>query len=303
MSRAQPARPRARFIDIHVHVCITPGPKIAGKQPLATPEQLLARYDKIGVERAVLLPCVNPECQSDHQSNHEILAIAARYPRRFVPFCNVDPRVIGNSPESDLGQVLRYYRRRGCKGIGEICANLPFSDPLVQNLFKHAELTGLPVTFHVAPHLGGIYGLQDDSGLPQLERSLQRFAKLKFLGHSQAFWAEMGPLETPADRYGYPRYRLKGEGVLPRLFRRYPNLLGDLSAGSGHNALARDPEYAVRFLTEFQDRLFFGTDICAPATPTPLVDFLLKLRAGGKISEKVFQKVAYQNAWKLLGVK
>ncbi|MFA6665708.1 MAG: amidohydrolase family protein, partial [Armatimonadota bacterium] len=92
------------------------------------------------------------------------------------------------------------------------------------------------------------------------------------------------------------------EGVVPHLMRRYPNLYGDLSAGSGHNALARDPEYAVKFLNEFQDRLLFGTDICAPDTPTPLVDFLLDLRDSGKISEAVFQKIARENAVKLLNL-
>jgi predicted TIM-barrel fold metal-dependent hydrolase len=79
--------------------------------------------------------------------------------------------------------------------------------------------------------------------------------------------------------------------------------LGDLSAGSGYNALARDEEYAVQFLNEFQDRLFFGTDICAPDTPTPLVDFLLRLRDEKKISETVFEKVARGNAKRLFGLE
>jgi len=85
--------------------------------------------------------------------------------------------------------------------------------------------------------------------------------------------------------------------------RRYPNLYGALSAYSGYNALARDPDYAVQFLEEFQDRLLFGTDICIPDTPTPLVDFLLDLRKSGKISEEVFWKIARRNAVKLLGLE
>jgi predicted TIM-barrel fold metal-dependent hydrolase len=82
--------------------------------------------------------------------------------------------------------------------------------------------------------------------------------------------------------------------------RKYKNLYGDLSAGSGYNALKRDINYAVDFLNEFQDRLLFGTDICAPTTPTPLVDLLLKLKEEGKISETVFNKIARENAIKLL---
>jgi hypothetical protein len=290
------------FIDIHVHATRISGPPRPGadEPAISTPEQLLTRYDAIDVERAVVLPLIHPECTLVWQSNEEVLEIAETHDGRFIPFCNIDPRAMSYSPDADLSYLLAYYRDQGCKGIGEVCANLAFLDPLVQNLFKHVEAVGIPLTFHVAARFGNIYGLYDDPGLPQLERSLQRFPELRFLAHSQTFWAEMAPLETPADRYGYPKYPIAKEGVVPKLFRRYPNLYGDLSAGSGHNALARDPEYAVQFLTEFQDRLLFGTDICAPSTPTPLVDFLLDLRDSNKITEEVFEKVARKNAIKLL---
>ncbi|HEX3000252.1 MAG TPA: amidohydrolase family protein [Armatimonadota bacterium] len=288
------------FIDIHVHIQRFAGPLRGGKPCFALPEQLLARYDAIGVEKAALLPEVSPECCWRPQSNEEILDICRQYPDRFIPFCNVDPRAMSNSPQAPLGELLRHYRDQGCKGVGEVSANLPFLHPLVQNLFRHTQDAGLPLTFHISPEIGNNYGLYDDPGLPQLERSLQLFPNLRFLGHSQAFWAEIAPLETPAARWGYPEGPVREEGVVPRLLRRYPNLYGDLSAGSGCNALRRDPEYAARFLEEFQDRLLFGTDICAPDTPTPLVDLLLMLRDTGKISETVFTKVARDNARNLL---
>jgi len=288
------------FIDIHAHTHRIPGPPRYGKQAYATPQQLLERYESINVESAVLLPTANPECAYETQSNMEILEICKAYTGRFIPFCNVDPRAMTNSADAPLNELLNFYKEQGCKGIGEVCINLPFLDTLVQNLFKHAQAAGLPLTFHMAPRIGGAYGLYDDPGLPQLERSLQLWPGLKFLAHSQAFWAEMAPLETPADRYGYPSYPVKEEGVVPKLMRRYENLLGDLSAGSGCNALARDLNYAVDFINEFQDRLFFGTDICVPDTPTPLVNLLLKLRNEGKISVEVFDKIAKENARKLL---
>ncbi len=132
--------------------------------------------------------------------------------------------------------------------------------------------------------------------------SLQRFPKLKFFGHSQAFWAEIARMETPGERTGYPASPVKEEGVVPKLIRKYPNLYGDLSAGSGCNALKRDTKYAVKFLNEFQDRLMFATDICAPDGPTPLVDFMLELKNTGSISELVFNKVARENAVRILGL-
>ena len=290
------------FIDIHVHTRRLPGPPRGNGQTYASPAELIERYDAIDVERAVVLPGVSPECGYVPQSNEEILELADHSGGRFIPFCNVDPRAMSHSPDAPLDRLLGHYRDRGCKGVGEVIANLPFSDPMVRNLFKHTEAIGLPLTFHVAHQLGGCYGLYDDPGLGQLERSLRDFPDLIFLGHSQAFWAEMAPLRDPADRAGYPNYAVESEGAVPRLMREHANLYGDLSAGSGNNALARDLDYAATFVDEFQDRLLFGTDICAPNTPTPLVGTLKTLRSSGAISEDVFEKVARGNAIRLLGL-
>ena len=89
---------------------------------------------------------------------------------------------------------------------------------------------------------------------------------------------------------------------MPGLFRRYPNLWGDLSAGSGYNALARDRAYAVKFLNEFQDRLCFGTDLCYVEQQLPLAGFLLELKNEGALSEEAFEKIARGNARRLLNI-
>ena len=182
---------------------------------------------------------------------------------------------------------------------------MPVLDPLVQAMFKGAEAAGMPVTIHMSPYVGHSYGLVDDAGLPQLEETLQRFPKLKIFGHSQTFWAEMGANPTVLERMGYPKGKIEEEGRVPYLMRKYENLYGDLSAGSGSKALLRDPEYAVKFLNEFQDRLFFGTDVAHPkghmdAVLLPLANFLKELRQSGKISESVFQKIARENAIRVL---
>ena len=289
------------FIDIHLHAVRPGAARRDGKEAISTPEHLIKRFDAVGIERGVLLPLVSPEGFWEPQTPLEILQMCREHPDRFIPFCNVDPRALGNRGDAPLGDWLESYREQGYKGIGEVTANLPFADPRVQNLFRHVERVGFPMIFHIATQLGGMYGLHDEPGLPGLARALGNFPKLKFLGHSQAFWSEIGEFNAPADRGGYPSYRVR-EGAVPKLFRAHPNLYGDLSAGSGCNALKRDPDHAVKFLNEFQDRLFFGTDICAPNTPTPLVDFLLELRSSGRISETVFQKVARENAIRLLGL-
>jgi predicted TIM-barrel fold metal-dependent hydrolase len=49
-------------------------------------------------------------------------------------------------------------------------------------------------------------------------------------------------------------------GYTDRLLSDYPNIYGDLSAGSGLNALTRDEEHAREFLIRHQDKLLFGSD-------------------------------------------
>ena len=285
------------FIDVHTHAYRRQIPWFR----FSSPEEVLARFDEIGIERGLLQPLIGPEVYLP-QSNEDILDMAETSGGRFLPLCNIDPRALTNSADAPLGDVLRYYRDKGCRGIGEFMPNMPFLDPMVQNVFRHAQDVGLPLTFDITTRIGGAYGLYDDPGLPQLEFSLRRFPKLNIVGHGPPFWAEMGRLDTPADRAGYPSYPIREEGVVPKLFRRYPNMWGDLSAGSGYNALARDPNHAVQFINEFQDRLMFGTDICAPTDPLPLAKFLIGLRDTRRISETVFQKIARGNAIRLFGL-
>lgn len=290
------------FIDIHAHAFKTPFLQVDGLAPFPTPEQLVEHYNNIGVEQAALLPLIGPEYYPC-QGNEEILEIADRFPGRFIPFCNIHPRAVNNSSTAPLSDVMKKYKDKGCKGIGEVTVNMPFNDPFMLNFFKHVEIAKLPLTFHIAHRIDNVYGIYDDPGLPLLEQTLQKFPGIKFFGHSQTFWAEMSILREENDRAGYPDYPIDAEGAVPKLMRKYPNLYGDLSAGSGCNALSRDPEYAIKFMTEFQDRLMFGLDICSPPSGVPnLVKFLTEMKDAGKISIKIFNKIARGNAIRLLNL-
>ena len=301
-----------KFIDIHVHavrqhcvdVPLAPGGRRLNMY--AEPQELIELYDTMGVEKGILLPEVSPECIPQTVSNEEILAICADYPDRFVPGCNIDPRNYFNNSTSPFSDGLRRYKDRGCRILGEICPSLRITDDRVQALFRAAEEVDIPILFHLAPFVDDTYGLADLPGLPGLEESLQRYPKLKVFGHSQAFWCEMSPYRGQDVRCGYPEGRIEEEGRIQELMRRYPNLYGALSAGSGYNALARDREYAAKFLTEFQDRLFFGTDICSPELarerPHDLGALLRDMLANGEITETVFDKVAAGNARRVLGI-
>ena len=166
------------FIDIHAHAYRKTPPFVCR---FCTAEQLIERYDEAGIEKGVLLPIVSPEIYFP-QANEDILDMVEQYPDRFIPFCNIDPRALTNSADAPLDLVLRYYRDQGCKGIGEVMPNVPVMDPMVQNLFKHAEDVGLPVIFDGSDQVGGDFGLYDEPGLPQLEQTLQKFPKLIILG-------------------------------------------------------------------------------------------------------------------------
>ena len=296
------------FIDMHCHAYRKPIPFVT---QFCTAEQVIELYDRMQIERGVLLPVVSPEIYLP-QANEDILEMAEQHPDRFIPWCNIDPRALTNSVDAPLDRLLRYYRDKGCKGVGEIMLNVPVRDPMVQNLFKHAESVGLPVTFDGSDQVGGDFGLYDDPGLPQLEHTLQRFPDLTVLGHGLVFWTEIAPLETPAQRKttfrpdgGQVGWQptlgpVREEGVMPRLLRRYPNLYGELS--DAYTAISRDADFGPAFLTEFQDRLFFGTDICGFGQQFPMRDLLLAWRDAGKISREVFGKIARHNAEKLLGL-
>ena len=296
------------FIDIHCHAYRKRPPMYS----FSTPEQVIERFDALGIEKGALLPIVSPEIYLP-QANEDILEMVEQHPDRFFAFCNIDPRAISNSSHAPLGDLLRHYKDQGCKGLGEVMPNMPLMDPMVQNLLSHAQDVGLPVIFDGSDQTTGDFGLYDDPGLPQLEHTLQRYPDLIMLGHGPVFWTEITRLETPGER-GYifrraggqvgrsPTGPVKEEGVVPKLLRLYPNLYGDLSDMTPWNALNRDHDYGPKFLTEFQDRLLFGTDLCFPDMPIPMIDLLLDWRDTGKIAVEVFNKVARENAVRLFGL-
>jgi len=295
------------LIDAHLHTVRRKSlpremedPERAAYAHFATPEELIDIMDRTGVDMGVLLPVVNPEWIVQASTVEDILDICTQYPDRFIPFCNIDPRAGINSPDANLSHQILFYKEQGCKGVGEVCANLSFDHPLVLNLFTHCRACEMPVVFHVAPQEGGYYGLIDDLRLPRLEKCLREFPELILLGHSQPFWSEISGDVTEETRNSYPRGRVVPGGALVRLMRTCPNLYGDLSAGSGFNALERDPEFGFRFLEEFQDRLLFGTDFCSPADGHTHAAYLRRARDEGHISEGAFEKIAWRNANRIL---
>jgi len=291
-------------IDMHGHTIRVHGihRPIAGGH-FATVPELFAMYDEIGIDKVALLPNISPDQAYQSNTNEEIYEIVQQYPDRFYFYCNLDPRMGTNSPDTDFTYYLNYYKALGAKGVGEIITNLYFDDPRCLALFRDCEKCDMPITFHIGTTKGD-YGLIDDYGLPRLEKVLQMFPKLRILGHSQRWWSHISGDVTEETYHGWPKGPVTPGGRVVELMRKYPNMCGDLSAGSGYGAVTRDPEFGYAFIEEFQDQLFYATDICDPrnkgADFLNLAKFLDDAVLNGKISYDAYYKVSRGNALKLL---
>ena len=294
-------------IDIHAHATpfleYAPINTVTGYS-LVSPKQLIEIYDKIDVGTGVLLPLTSPEAMYEQITSSDCKYMAEKYKDRFVWFCNVDPRCADNTPNTDLSKTLNHYKSLGARGVGELTANLYADDPMVDNLFYHCEQCDMPVTIHVAPKLGGCYGIIDELGLPRLEKMLKKHKDLKILGHSQPFWAEISSDVNEANRNAFPTGKVV-EGRIARLMREYPNLYCDLSANSARNAFMRDPEYTAKFIEEFADRLLYGCDICATFNThqNQMNDFLTSMLEQKALTKENYAKIVRENAVKLLNIK
>jgi predicted TIM-barrel fold metal-dependent hydrolase len=90
------------------------------------------------------------------------------------------------------------------------------------------------------------------------EAMLKAYPTTTFIGHADAFWANVS-----ADYHNeaaYPSGPITRGGLTDRLLADYPNLFGDCSANSGNNALSRDPSFTPDFLQRHQEKLLMGSD-------------------------------------------
>lgn len=292
-------------IDIHAHATAFPqyAPKFESNGcTVPSVETMIDFYDRLNIEKGVLLPISSPEAQLLVMTSESCKYICDNCPDRFIWFCNVDPRSYSNASDAKLGYLLEHYMSLGAKGVGELTANIYADDEKNDNLFGFCAELGLPVTIHIAPKIGGYYGIVDELGLPRLEKMLKKHPKLKIFGHSQCFWSEISK-NSEETRSAYPKGKVEG-GRLPELLRKYENLYCDLSAGSGSNALMRDREHAARFIDEFSDRILYGCDICAAVNTFPFDfdAFLTSMRESGEMSEENYRKIVRENAVRLLGL-
>jgi hypothetical protein len=291
-------------IDIHCHAYLNP---LVSKSPTSTPflssDEQIRLMDEKGIDKAVILPLNSPEAPGEKQSLGEVLAICERHPGRFVPFCNVDPRIARRPQDVTLDDyrfILGQHKEHGCTGLGELTARIPWDHPQMLMLLQVCEELDLPVIFHtITPEVNN-YGVLDEIGMPLFDKVVTRFPSLPFIGHSPGFWNEISGSVSAAEKNGYPKGPVEPGGRLVELLREHDNVWCDISAGSGLNALTRDPGHAFLFLEEFQDRVCLGLDQNNAHRDMEHLQWLTSQRQAGTISPEVYEKIVWRNADRVL---
>ena len=188
--------------------------------------------------------------------------------------------------------------------------------PELRRLYELAGELKVPILVHFqeVPHYEGegVFG----TGFKRMAAILKAYPKTTFVGHADAFWANVSA--DYAEEAAYPTGPIKPGGVTDTLLGEYPNLFGDLSANSGNNALSRDPAFTRDFLARHQDKLVFGSDCgCAdgqgggtgqPNNPAAarlagkcVARETLTLLKGATTPE-VFRKLTWDNGHRVYGI-
>ncbi len=279
--------PPGKYFDMHTHLGQT-----WNSTQVLTSEALLRWMDAHDISQAVILPLINPEASSYPLTPDFVLTETKPYRDRLIPFCTIDPRTSYRGGHKGLVEMLQRYIDRGAKGFGESKPGIPFDDPRNMALFAACGEAGLPVLFHLDNQRN-----TDKPGLPGLERVLIQNPKTNFIGHGPGWWASISGDATQESLGGYPKGKTVPGGAIDQLMEKYPNIYGELSAGSGANSISRDLEFGREFLIRRQDRIMFGTDFLAPGQQVPQFElFEQKLDLPAKVEEKIFR----YNARKLL---
>ena len=277
------------IIDIHQHVGYTGRPD----------DVLLAHQRAVGVTTTILLPSGRPvNTASTHQGasngldaqargNEPCYQFARAHAREFLFGANEVPDIEGAAEE------IRRYLKRGAVVIGEQKFGVECDAPEMQKIYELAQASRVPVLMHWQFKMY-------NHGFERFHRMLEKYPKVNFIGHAQTWWANID--RNHGDQTVlYPKGPVTPGGLTDRYLTDYANMFGDLSAGSGQNALTRDEDFTRDFLTRHQDKLLYGSDCsdhdgggpkCIGAQTIAIVRRLAA-------SRRIERKLLYENAKQL----
>jgi predicted TIM-barrel fold metal-dependent hydrolase len=278
------------IIDIHQHAGYT------GR----TDEALIAHQRAMGATTTVLLPAGRPVITaSTHEGvsngleaqclgNEVCFRLARAHPRTFAFAANEVADIPGAT-----GEIERYLRR-GARLIGEQKFGVECDSPEMQRIYQLAQARRVPVLMH--------WQFQRyNYGFERFYKMLEQYPKVNFIAHAQTWWANIDKNHHDQTVL-YPKGPVTPGGLTDRYLTDYPNMYGDLSAGSGLNALTRDEAFTRDFLTRHQNKLLFGSDCTDVEGSGPGCQGAQTIVAIRRLSANtdIERKLLYHNARKLL---
>ena len=280
LSCASLARGVEPVIDIHQH---TP---YSGR----TGEQLVAHQHAMGIAKTVMLPAGSQGgLAAGAGGNEVVVALCRTHPDAYVFFANELPDI------PDTKRVLEKFLNAGALGIGEQKFHVDCDSKGMQLVASIAAHYGVPVLMHFEHDA---YNL----GFERFHTMLERFPKVNFIGHAQTWWGNID--RNHRQDVMYPKGPVTPGGITDRLLTDYANVYGDLSAGSGLNALLRDEDHARGFLDRHQDKLLYGSDCSDPDGTGQTCSGSQQLAAIRRLAPdaRAVRKMLYLNASRLLKI-
>jgi predicted TIM-barrel fold metal-dependent hydrolase len=274
------ARGTEPVIDIHQHT------NYSGR----TDEQLAAHQRVMEISKTVLLPAGSKYgLAADAGGNDTVVALARAYPKQYVFFANELPDI----PETKA--VLEKYLKAGAIGIGEQKFHVECDSRPMQLVADIAQDHGVPVLMHFQHET---YNL----GFERFYKMLEKYPRVNFIAHAQTWWGNIDKNQQQAVLY--PKGPVTPGGITDRLLSDYPNIYGDLSAGSGLDALLRDEEHAREFLKRHQDKLLYGSDCNDREGSGVKCSGTKQIAAVRRLApdERAVRKMLYANAGRLLKI-
>lgn len=241
----------------------------------------------------------------------QVKAVQSAAPGRFTWFNSYDVA------KADAEQVLSQAVKEGAQGFGELKFHVAADGPEMRRIYALAADLRVPILVHFqeVDHFPN-EGTWNTGYAKTFESILKAYPKTTFIGHADAFWANISA--DYRNDAAYPTGPIARGGVTDRWLADYPNLFGDLSANSGNNALSRDPEFTRAFLARHQEKLLFGSDCsCSDGHGSGVSqnNNPAAARMAGKCvaretltlltrstSPEVFQKLVWGNAQRLLRI-
>lgn len=244
----------------------------------------------MGIAQTILLPAGSKYgLAAGCGGNDTVVALAKAYPKEFLFFANELPDIPETKP------VLERYLKAGAIGIGEQKFHVECDSKAMQLVADIAKHHGVPVLMHFQHN---VYNL----GFERFHRMLEMYPTVNFIGHAQTWWGNIDKNHNQAAMY--PKGPVTPGGITDRLLSEYSNMYGDLSAGSGLNALLRDEDHARDFLTRHQDKLLYGSDCNDKVGAGKACSGSQQLATVRRLAPdaQAIRKMLYENAARLLKI-